>query len=44
VAIVLLGKIGPAMLLFAAIDAAGAVWTWLALQSGQVEVFTIFSY
>jgi len=33
VVIVLLGKIGPGMLLFAAIDAAAAVWTWLALRS-----------
>ena len=31
--IVVLGKIGPALLLFAAIDIAGATWTWFALRS-----------
>ena len=29
---VVLGKIGPGMLLFAAVDAAAATWTWLALR------------
>jgi hypothetical protein len=33
VLIVALGKIGPGMLLFAAIDAAAATWTWLALRA-----------
>ncbi len=35
VVIVFLGKLGPSMLLFGAIDAAGAVWTWLALRSSS---------
>lgn len=29
---VVLGKVGPGLLFFAAIDAAGATWTWLALR------------
>ena len=33
VLIVVLGKTGPGMLLFAAIDAAAAIWTWLAFRS-----------
>ena len=28
-----LGKMGPGVLLFAAIDISGATWTWLALRS-----------
>ena len=35
VLIVLLGKIGPALLLFAVIDAGSATWTWFALRSGR---------
>ena len=31
---VVLGKVGPGMVLFAAVDAAAATWTWLALRSG----------
>lgn len=31
--LVVLGKIGPALLIFAAIDAAAATWTWYALRS-----------
>lgn len=31
--LVALGKIGPALLLFAAIDAGAATWTWLALRA-----------
>jgi hypothetical protein len=30
---VVLGKIGLGMLLFAAVDAAAATWTWFALRS-----------
>ena len=33
VLLVVLGKTGPGMLLFAAIDAAAAIWTWLAFRS-----------
>ena len=33
VLIVALGKMGPGLLLFAAIDAAAATWTWFALRS-----------
>ena len=29
------GKIGPVLLLFAAIDAASATWTWIALRTSQ---------
>jgi hypothetical protein len=32
VLIVVLRMIGPSLLLFAAIDAAGATWTWSALR------------
>jgi hypothetical protein len=28
-----LGKVGPAIVLFAAIEAAAATWTWMALRS-----------
>jgi hypothetical protein len=28
-----LGKVGPAIMLFAALDAAAATWTWMALRS-----------
>ena len=35
VVLVGLGKAGPALLLFAAIDAAAATWTWFALRSGK---------
>lgn len=33
VLVVLLGMVGPALLLFAAIDAAAAAWTWFAMRS-----------
>jgi hypothetical protein len=33
VLMVVLDKLGPALLLFAAIDAAAATWTWLTLRS-----------
>ena len=33
VMMVILGKIGPALLLFAAIDASAATWTWFAHRS-----------
>jgi hypothetical protein len=32
---VVLGKVGPALLLFAAIDASAATWTWFALRSAK---------
>jgi hypothetical protein len=32
---VVLGKIGSVLLLFAAIDAASATWTWIALRSSR---------
>lgn len=35
VVLVGLGKAGPALLLFAAIDAAAATWTWFALRSAK---------
>lgn len=35
VLIVVLGKLGPALLLFAAIDASAATWTWFALRSAK---------
>jgi len=35
IAMFLFGKIGPAILLFAAIDIIAATWTWLALRSGN---------
>ena len=31
--LVLLGKLGPSLLVFASIDVAGAIWTWWALRS-----------
>ena len=31
----LLGKMGPGVLLFAAIDISGATWTWLTLRSAK---------
>ena len=33
--LVLLGKVGSSLLLFASIDVAGAIWTWLALHSAN---------
>lgn len=33
VLLVLLGKVGQALLLFAAIDAGAATWTWFAVRS-----------
>lgn len=35
VLMVVLGKIGPVLLLFAAIDAASATWTWVATRTTQ---------
>jgi len=35
VLIVVLGKMGAGLLLFAAIDAAGATWTWFAVRSAK---------
>jgi hypothetical protein len=35
VLMVVLDKLGPALLLFAAIDAAAATWTWLAVRSAK---------
>jgi hypothetical protein len=35
VLIVVLGKLGPSILLFAAIDASAATWTWFALRSAK---------
>ena len=35
VVIVVLGKMEPGMLLFAAIDAAATTWTWFALRSAR---------
>ena len=32
---VVLGKVGPGMLLFAAVDVAAATWTWSALKTGH---------
>ncbi len=32
---VVLGKIGSVLLLFAAIDAASATWTWIALRTSR---------
>ena len=37
VLMVVLGKIGPGVLLLAAIDAGAATWTWLALRSAVRE-------
>ena len=34
-AFVALGLTGPMLLVFGAVEAAGALWTWLALRSGQ---------
>ncbi len=33
VLLVLLGMVGPSLVLFAAVDAAGAAWTWFAMRS-----------
>ena len=35
VLMVVLGKIGPGLLLFAAIDAGAATWTWFAVRSAK---------
>ena len=35
VLLVVLNKVGPGMLLFAAIDIAAATWTWVALRSAK---------
>jgi hypothetical protein len=35
VLLVVLGKVGPALLLFAAVDAGAATWTWFALRSSK---------
>lgn len=35
---VVLGKVGLGMLLFAAVDAAAATWTWLALRTAHSEL------
>lgn len=37
VLIVVLGKLEPSLLLFAAIDAIAATWTWLALRTAVPE-------
>lgn len=37
VLMVVLGKLGPSLLLFAAIDAIAATWTWLALRTAARE-------
>lgn len=33
--LVVLGKVSPALLLFAAVDAGSATWTWLSLRSAK---------
>lgn len=35
VLLVVLKMVGPSLLLFAAIDAAGAAWTWFSLRSAK---------
>jgi hypothetical protein len=35
VLLVALGMVGPSLLLFAAIDAVAATWTWFAIRSGS---------
>lgn len=37
VLMVVLGKLGPSLLLFAAIDAIAATWTWLAVRTAAPE-------
>ncbi len=32
--LVVLGMVGPALLLFAAVDVIAATWTWIAIRSG----------
>ncbi|MFN7117979.1 MAG: hypothetical protein ACK4TA_14350 [Saprospiraceae bacterium] len=41
VLMMLIGKVGTAILLFAALDYAGAVWTWLSLEKvGSMQATT----
>jgi hypothetical protein len=42
VAFVLLGLAGPLLLLFGAADAAGALWTWLALRSQHLAGLRVY--
>ena len=35
VLLVVLGMVGPSLLIFAAIDIAGATWTWLGVRSAK---------
>jgi hypothetical protein len=35
VLMVVLGKIAPALLMFTAIDAGSATWTWFAIRSAK---------
>lgn len=37
VLLVVMGKVGPSLLIFAAIDIAGATWTWLGVRAAEKD-------